>query len=423
MAERLAVRGHQVDLIARTFEQRGLEKPDIVTAPSSPALLSHEARSRREPEKDGGLPGGKVNAAGLNWIRVPGMSRPEIADFASFKRRVDRMLCADHGYDIVHSAGPNTTMADVYTIQTVHPVKMEQIAQSRQSTSAGLMRRSSWWAYDQYVVRSERQAYRSVGPSGPRAFLPVSKGTKGELLDVYPGVCRPSPAAETSDPPASREGEVGLIEVIPNGADLDRFTPANRDLHRSDVRREHGLSDDDFVMVFSGGDWRRKGLDLALQALAEMPDPRIKLLIVGHDRAGGDVRRMSDELGLQNRAVFAGFRSDVHRYYAAGDVFLFPTSYEAFSLASIEAAASGLPILMPNVSGASELVGCGTTGTMIQRNPDHIATSVMDYFVDPTKVSAAGVAARSLVEDRFNWDAITDQTIAVYQSLIQQRIK
>jgi glycosyltransferase involved in cell wall biosynthesis len=202
---------------------------------------------------------------------------------------------------------------------------------------------------------------------------------------------------------------------------LDRFSPLNRQLHRDDVRRQHGMNVNDFVLVFSGGDWRRKGLDLALQSLARLPDPRIQLIVVGHDRAGADVRQMSHDLGLRDRVVFAGFCDDVHRYYAAGDLFLFPTLYEAFSLATIEAAASGLPVLMPDVSGAAELIGCGTTGSMIRRDPSHIAETVKTYFVSPDKVSAAGAAARQLVEQRFNWDVITDATVDVYRSLIEQR--
>ncbi|QDV66348.1 Lipopolysaccharide core biosynthesis protein RfaG [Rosistilla carotiformis] len=395
VAQRLVLRGHHVDLIARTVEA--------------------------------------IEGTGIHWIRIPGPTRPEFLDFATFKRRVDRRLRNNHGYDIVHSAGPNTSLADVYTIQTVHPIKVQQTAESRSEATAGWLRRLSWGAYDRYVIRCEKQAYLACGPTGPRAFLPVSEGTKQELLETYPQV-RPrysstSPARNVSqngtesehDDESAGGSESGSVRVIPNGADLDRFTPANRELHRDDVRHEHGIADDDFLLAFSGGDWRRKGLDLALQALAKLSDPKIKLLVVGHDRSGGDVRQLSDKLGLQSRVTFAGFRSDVHRYYAAGDLFLFPTSYEAFSLATIEAAASGLPVLMPDVSGAQELIGCGTTGAMILRDPQHIAATIMRFVESNELLARSGVAARTLVEQRFNWDVITQQTLDVYQHLIARR--
>ncbi len=401
VAERLAALGHDVDLIARTFEQNS-----VPPAPSPP-----QSTGAREKEKNGEL----------NWIRTPGPRRPEFVDFASFKWSVDRRLAGDQGYDIVHSAGPNTRHADVYTIQTVHPIKVQYMSENRAEDSAGWHRRASWWAYDRYVVRSERQAYTASGSRGMRAFLPVSVGTMQELLGEYPNLgneCRQG--SDSRDPNTDGSGN---IHVIPNGADLHRFTPDNRPLHRSDIRRQYGVADDDFLLIFSGGDWRRKGLDLTLQAIKGIEDPKIKLLVVGHDRAGADVRRMSDDLGLQSRVTFTGFCSDVHRYYAAADLFVFPTSYEAFSLASIEAAASGLPVLMPAVSGAAELIGSNQTGTIIRRDPEHIAEVIMEYFRSPAKVAEVGMAARRLVEERFNWDAITDATLAVYRSLLQQREK
>ncbi len=392
VAERLATQGHQLDLWARTYEN---PSPNV------------------------------------QWVRIAGPTRPEVLDFESFRMICDRRL-PTHDYDIIHSAGPNTSVADVYTIQTVHPVKVREFSPLRSVAETSVIRRFSWRAYDDRVIAAEKRAYRNEGPRGRKVFLPVSIGTRSELLAEYPNLgSRQPPDAVSQDSgfddreELERHSEsacyVENIHVVPNGADLDRFTPANRSLHRSDVRREQGLADDDFVMVFSGGDWRRKGLDLALQAIAKVSRPKIKLLVVGHDRAGDDVRRLSDELGLQDRVIFAGFRTDVHRYYAAGDLFLFPTAYEAFSLATIEAAASGLPVLMPDVSGASELIGCGTTGTFVERDPQHIASVIEMYVRSPDLVRQHGENARSIVESKFNWDTITRQTLVVYRSLLAHR--
>jgi glycosyltransferase involved in cell wall biosynthesis len=400
VANRLAGRGHQVDLWARTYER---PSPNI------------------------------------RWKRIAGPTRPEVLDFESFRILCDRILpfC---NYDIIHSAGPNTSAADVYTIQTVHPAKVREFSPLRSVATGGVIRRMSWRLYDHCVIQAERNAYTVKGSRGRKAFLPVSMGTRDELLMEYPylGTKQFSdgawPVLECKNNDKIERQSSGIlgthsssvsnfenIQVIHNGADLDRFNPVNRYLHRSDVLREHGLRDEDFVLLFSGGDWRRKGLDLALRSLALIPEPKIKLLIVGHDRAGADIMRLSDELGIHDRVTFAGFRSDVHRYYATGDLFVFPTSYEAFSLATIEAAASGLPVLMPNVSGAAELLGNGKTGMVIERNCQAIADAVMLYFRSPEKVFAAGAAARKLVEQRFNWDVITDATLDVYLNLLKER--
>lgn len=367
VAERLAV-NHQVDLWARTAD---------------------EDATRR-----------------LQWRRLKGPGRPEVADFMSFKWLADRRLKRGD-YDIVHSAGPNTSIADVYTIQTVHPVKMQQIAAARAKDSAGWVRRMSWKSYDECVIRAERAAYHATGNRGPRAFLPVSLGTQTELLEYYPQV--------------GLDRENSNVFIVPNGADLKLFHPENRPVHRSAVRQEHGLSESDFVLVFGGGDWRRKGLDLAINAISRIENPSIKLLVVGNDRAGADIRKMSNELGVEQRVIFAGFRSDVHRYYAAGDLFLFPTSYEAFSVATIEAASSGLPVLMSDVSGAKELVGSGLTGAIIRRDSEHIASEILRFYHSPDLVHKTGIAARRLVEQEFSWDKVVDKTLVAYESVLERR--
>lgn len=342
----------------------------------------------------------------LHWIRVAGPGRPEIVDFATFRWSVDRQLKRSN-YDIIHSAGPNTSLADIYTIQTVHPVKMSLVKESRSVQSVSWARRLSWALYDRFVVNCESKSYTATGPRGPRAFLPVSLGTQTELLSNYHGL--------------TNKVEPTNIAVVPNGADLELFHPRNRAAHRDPIRRRHKLDSKDFVLLFSGGDWRRKGLDLAIRTLPLLNERRIKLLVVGDDRNGAEVRQLVESSKLTDRVCFAGFQKNVHEYYAAADLFLFPTMYEAFSLATIEAAASGLPVLMPDVSGAQELIGAGNTGTMIRRDPNHIAETVMAYFHSPALVESSGNAARRLVECEFSWDSITAKTLAVYEKVVALR--
>lgn len=362
VAERLASR-HEVHLLARTVEGASLDR--------------------------------------ITWTRIGGPRWPEVADFTSFVARCDRHLIRTE-YDIVHSAGPNTTRADVYTIQTVHPVKRRIMSELGAHTSAGLPRRVTRSLYDRAVLSVESRAYRSTGPRGLIAYLPVSRGTRRELEAEYPVTN-------------------ALIEETPNGADLERFNPRNRSEYRQVVRKRHGLDPNDFVAVFSGGDWVRKGLRIAIEAVARLGDERARLLVVGDDPLSDEFKRRVAADGLADRVVFAGFQQDVHCYYAAGDVFLFPTAYEAFSLATIEAAASGLPVLMPDVSGGQELVGTSDAGFLIPRDPEAIASRLSELVDDPALLERMGSAARAHVENNFSWDLIAHQTESVYERLLQQR--
>jgi glycosyltransferase involved in cell wall biosynthesis len=392
VAERLAG-VHRVDIWARTFEA-----------------------TRDQVADRGTTNGDAVFHDKLNLQRIAGPGRPEIADFGSFKLVADRRLKTAR-YDIIHSAGPNTSLADVYTIQTVHSVKVAQLSEVRKTSSAGLLRRLSWRLYDGAVLRAERDAYQTFGPRGPKLFLPVSVGTRDELIACYPDI---QANCENSLVDYPLRG-FDPIAVIPNGADLDLFHPRQRERFRSEVRQKHGFRDDDFIILFSGGDWRRKGLDLLLYAITMLRDDGVRLLVVGDDRNGNEIRSMVDKLELASRVTFAGFRKDVHRYYAAGDLFVFPTSYEAFSLATIEAAASGLPVVMTPASGAVDLLGSGDCGAIVSRDPHSIAEQIRVYRRNPELLAKHGANARAKAERDYSWDGIAKQTLGVYERLIEYR--
>jgi glycosyltransferase involved in cell wall biosynthesis len=99
---------------------------------------------------------------------------------------------------------------------------------------------------------------------------------------------------------------------------------------------------------------------------------------------------------------------------AASDLFLFPSWYEAFSLATIEAAACGLPIVASKINGAEDFVVPGDTGFFIEHDPEQIA-EVLGRLVD----SAAdrirmGANARRVVEQHYTWDQVAKLTEEAY---------
>ena len=98
----------------------------------------------------------------------------------------------------------------------------------------------------------------------------------------------------------------------------------------------------------------------------------VKLLVVGKDNPE-PYKNLASKLGVSNKIIFAGFVPDISEYYAASDIFVFPTAYEAFSLATLEAVASGLPILATKVNGTEELIEEGYNGFFVKRHPKDIA--------------------------------------------------
>ncbi len=140
----------------------------------------------------------------------------------------------------------------------------------------------------------------------------------------------------------------GRSVVLPDGIDCDRFAfdPAIR----QEIRESLGL-EDRFVVGhvghFNPAKNHRKILSVFGEVYRRRPDAA--LLLVGDGELEEQVRQMVRDMGLQDRVVFAGARKDVERYYQAMDVFLFPSRYEGFGMAMIEAQAGGLACLASDV--------------------------------------------------------------------------
>ena len=123
------------------------------------------------------------------------------------------------------------------------------------------------------------------------------------------------------------------------------------------------------LLLFLGGDWGRKGVAQAIQALRYLDRADVKLMIVGSGNKG-PFSHMARELGVERRVIFAGRRAEARWYYAASDIFLFPSHYEPFGLVVLEAMASGLPVLVSRDAGAAELMRDGHDGLLLDDSHD-----------------------------------------------------
>lgn len=343
----------------------------------------------------------QVDLQRVQWHRIPAFSWPDVVEFESYRLLATRAL-KGQTFDIIHSAGCNVWNADVYTIQTVHPAKMHAVNKNPQRNKLSLARKLTRVAYDRQVIRSETAAYTVRGQRGIIGYLPVSDGTRMELTTHYP--------VSGSE-----------IEIIPNAADLDLFHPQTREKLYTPVRSELGLPHKAKVVLFAGGEWRRKGLDLALRGLARLNNDNVYLVVAGTDPHQDLFRTLADELQISRRVRWLGFRDDIERLYAAADIFLFPSYYEAFSLATIEAAAAGIPVIMGDISGAKELLGDGLGGRIVAHDPDAIAQALGRYVNSEPARLEAGLAARLKVETVFNWDTVAAKTENFYERLLARR--
>jgi UDP-glucose:(heptosyl)LPS alpha-1,3-glucosyltransferase len=148
------------------------------------------------------------------------------------------------------------------------------------------------------------------------------------------------------------------IEVIYNGVDSERFNPRLRDEYRVMMRERLGIAIDAQVLLFVGSGYQRKGVDTLLQVMQGLPDA-CHLVIVGKDSHQRDYERRAVRLAIAQRVHFMGPQTDVRPYYGMADLFVFPTLYDPFPNAVIEAMACGLPVIVSDTCGTADLISDG----------------------------------------------------------------
>ena len=98
----------------------------------------------------------------------------------------------------------------------------------------------------------------------------------------------------------------------------------------------------------------RKNHRVLIECLPSLPDAR--LVICGRGPLLDEYRKLASSLGVSDRVIFTGFMSDIEEYYRMADIFVFPSKQEGLSVSVMEAMASGLPCVVSDIRGNSDLI-------------------------------------------------------------------
>lgn len=325
-----------------------------------------------------------------SWVQVKVPSRPLPVKFVSFwfrGGRAVRMLETDESIDYIQTVGaiiPNRV--DFAWVHLCH-AGLRAATGRFAPAAAPHLRRINTATSRLIGVAAERWSYR---PGKVRSLLAVSAGVAAELGHSYPDV---------------------PVTVVPNGVDLTRFHPDRR--ARETLRADQNVGES-VVALFVGGDWDHKGLDLAIEAVAQSraDGSDLSLWVVGR----GDTSRfvaLAEATGVGNHVRFFGYREDVELLYQAADIFVLPSQYETFSLACFEAAASGLPLVITQIHGARELVGAEEGGVVVQRSGPSLSDA-LTKLAENAELRAQQGSSAARAAARFSWDHCADAFIDLY---------
>lgn len=203
--------------------------------------------------------------------------------------------------------------------------------------------------------------------------------------------------------------EVGLWR---RGVDAGAFNPGFRSAAMRDEMTRG--NPDETVLIYVGRLSDEKQIDHIIPALESLPNTR--LVLVGDGPARPDLERAFAGLPVTFMGYLRGQR--LSQAYASADIFVFPSRLETFGLVVIEAMAAGLPIVASRVGGVSDIVKEGATGyTFGSGDREALREGVRKIASDKERMRDMGARARAYAETQ-SWDAIMDEVIALYASLI-----
>jgi len=232
---------------------------------------------------------------------------------------------------------------------------------------------------------------RTFDPQNTRRVIVNSEMVRREILEHFQF-------------PAER------IHLVRNGVDVARFQNGRR----AETRARFGVKDDEFLWLFAGSGWERKGLKFVLQAFEQLsarhcrhcPPPKIKLLVAGKGRKPPFV---------PNGVIFSEQAGDLEHFYAAADLFVFPPVYEPSANVVFEALAAGLPVITSANNGAAEIIQEKVTGSVVKEfwRPECLAAAAQRWMERPRRVQANAA--------EFSLERNVSETLAVLELAVKEK--
>lgn len=175
------------------------------------------------------------------------------------------------------------------------------------------------------------------------------------------------------------------FHLLPPGISVDRRAPVDTPAIRAAFRAEFGLSDDELLLLLIGSDFKRKGLDRCLKALAALPDVlrrRTRLFAIGKSNPR-PFQRQIRSLGLD--VAFLGARDDVPRFLLGADLLIHPAYSESAGMVLLEAVVAGLPVLVTDVCGYAHYIEEAKAGCLIASPfaQEALNTALIGMLSDP----------------------------------------
>jgi glycosyltransferase involved in cell wall biosynthesis len=215
-------------------------------------------------------------------------------------------------------------------------------------------------------------------------------------------------------------GYKGKVEVVENGCDFS--PPKNIDLYKKSARQNLGISPDETLYLFVGQIIYEKNIELILNALEKIRHTNFKMIFVGAGYAENNFHKKAKSLNINYKVKFVGLisnREHLADYYAAADLFLFPSLYDTSAIVVREAAAFATPSVIVRNSTVSEIIHDNKNGFLIENSVLSLAEILLSLQKEKKKLAQIGQAAQTTINR--SWADVTDEVTERYVNLIKRK--
>lgn len=196
------------------------------------------------------------------------------------------------------------------------------------------------------------------------------------------------------------------IGIIPNGIDTNDFEP------------ELSKDRDEIRVLCVSRLIERKGIRYLIEAISKLDSEKVKLTLVGEGNQEAELKQLVRELELDDSVIFKGYVSHekISEIYKKSDIFALPSLNEGMSNALLEALAAGLPVIVTDTGGTSELID--ENGFIVEKsNSDDIVEALKLMIEQPNLLKKMGERSREIAQN-LSWNNVSFKYKELYEELI-----
>lgn len=217
-------------------------------------------------------------------------------------------------------------------------------------------------------------------------------------------------------------GVKNRIEIIPNAIHLISFKEDDV-FKRTEIKKKYNLKEDDKIILFVGRVASEKSIDKIIKALAIIKKrdiSKVKLLIIGDGPAMDELKQLARTLKIEKDVIFAGTVSyeEIRHYYKMAYVFTIASTTETFGIVTIEALASGVPVLAVKAPGAVDILTDGVDGLLVDNDVEKFANALEKIIREPELREKLSRGALKTSE-KYSIDTISERMLNLYREVIE----